>query len=280
MRTLKKHDERKQEIIEAGAKLFAQKGYRTATVNDILKEVGIAKGTFYHYFNSKEEVMNAVINDITSVFMKMGQEIASNSDLSAIEKFYLIIVGSSVYNNPDFSPTNDNHLPKQTNHLSETSIQEQTLAYNNIQKQPPLTSADSLRKSEKLHSYLNTLQKKYQLFQNASSIVEEISGPDNAEMKLKTLVEFVHSFSPILTQIVEQGIKEGVFFTPYPREIVDYLLISSSFVLDSTIFSFSQEELLKRGKVFIHMAETLLNVSEGTFAYFLDNYTNHSFNNN
>ena len=50
MRQVKDHYERKNEIIDVAEVLFYSKGYESCTINDILKEVGIAKGTFYHYF--------------------------------------------------------------------------------------------------------------------------------------------------------------------------------------------------------------------------------------
>lgn len=58
MRFSKKPDERKNEILDAAEMLFGTKGYSKTTNNDILNEVGIAKGTFYYYFQSKEEVMD------------------------------------------------------------------------------------------------------------------------------------------------------------------------------------------------------------------------------
>ena len=48
MRIVKEHDERKNEIIDTASRIFAQKGYDKASVNDILNAIGIAKGTFYH----------------------------------------------------------------------------------------------------------------------------------------------------------------------------------------------------------------------------------------
>ncbi|WP_414044109.1 TetR/AcrR family transcriptional regulator [Macrococcus animalis] len=61
MRIVKEHDVRKLEIIEAAETLFLTKGYDSSTVNSIIDSVGIAKGTFYHYFKSKVEVLDAVI---------------------------------------------------------------------------------------------------------------------------------------------------------------------------------------------------------------------------
>jgi len=55
MRIVKEYDERRNEIIDTAKKLFITKGYNKSSVNDILNEIGIAKGTFYYYFASKEE---------------------------------------------------------------------------------------------------------------------------------------------------------------------------------------------------------------------------------
>lgn len=65
MRVVKEHDERKNEIIDAAEMLFSTKGYGKCSVNDILNVVGIAKGTFYHYFKSKEEVLDAIVDRTT-----------------------------------------------------------------------------------------------------------------------------------------------------------------------------------------------------------------------
>ena len=54
MRIVKEHDERRNEIITTAEEFFLTKGFNKTTVNDILKRIGIAKGTFYHYFVSKE----------------------------------------------------------------------------------------------------------------------------------------------------------------------------------------------------------------------------------
>ena len=64
MRIVKEHDERRNEIITTAEEFFLTKGFNKTTVNDILKRIGIAKGTFYHYFVSKEEVLDAVIGQI------------------------------------------------------------------------------------------------------------------------------------------------------------------------------------------------------------------------
>ena len=80
VRIVKKHNERKQEIIDTALKIFIRKGYEKSSVNDILNEISIAKGTFYHYFKAKEEVLDAIIADTTgTIVTKIEKVIADNS---------------------------------------------------------------------------------------------------------------------------------------------------------------------------------------------------------
>ena len=55
---------RKQELLEIAYKMFITKGYDNTSVDEIIKEADIAKGTFYYYFDSKDEVLDLVINDM------------------------------------------------------------------------------------------------------------------------------------------------------------------------------------------------------------------------
>jgi AcrR family transcriptional regulator len=53
----------RQAILEAAKRVFAQLGYETATVRDIIRGTELASGTFYNYFKSKEEVFEALADD-------------------------------------------------------------------------------------------------------------------------------------------------------------------------------------------------------------------------
>lgn len=85
MRIVKEHDERRNEIITTAEEFFLTKGFNKTTVNDILKRIGIAKGTFYHYFVSKEEVLDAVIGQIIDQEILRAKEIQKSND-TALEK--------------------------------------------------------------------------------------------------------------------------------------------------------------------------------------------------
>ena len=55
MRIIKEYEERRKEILETAERLFLTKGYTKTTVNDILKEIGIAKGRFIIILNRKKK---------------------------------------------------------------------------------------------------------------------------------------------------------------------------------------------------------------------------------
>ncbi|TCO70724.1 TetR/AcrR family transcriptional regulator [Marinisporobacter balticus] len=92
MRITKEYEERRNEILDVAETLFVTKGYLKTTINDILQEVGIAKGTFYYYFKSKEEVMDAIIIRFVSAGVKVAKEIISNTNLTVHEKLFKIIM--------------------------------------------------------------------------------------------------------------------------------------------------------------------------------------------
>lgn len=96
MRIVKEHDERRNEILDAAAKLFSVKGYGKCTVNDILETVGIAKGTFYYYFKSKEEVLDAIIERVTENMIERTAVIADNKELSPEEKLLQVFLSLRV----------------------------------------------------------------------------------------------------------------------------------------------------------------------------------------
>ena len=53
----------RQAILDAAREVFGELGYETATVRDIIRRTGLAAGTFYNYYRSKEEVFAALADD-------------------------------------------------------------------------------------------------------------------------------------------------------------------------------------------------------------------------
>jgi len=74
-----------EDIVSAAAKVFRTKGYHAATVRDIAEEVGILKGSLYHHFASKEELLYLVVKEPIAQMYRAIAEIAA-ADSAATEK--------------------------------------------------------------------------------------------------------------------------------------------------------------------------------------------------
>src|SRR6202022_1955415 len=64
------------DIVSAAAKVFRTKGYHAATVRDIAEEVGLLKGSLYHHFDSKEELLYLVVKEPIAQMYRAIAEIA------------------------------------------------------------------------------------------------------------------------------------------------------------------------------------------------------------
>ena len=60
MRVVKSAEIRKQEVLECAMRLFATQGYEQTSINQIIAELGISKGAFYHHYESKEDLIEAL----------------------------------------------------------------------------------------------------------------------------------------------------------------------------------------------------------------------------
>jgi AcrR family transcriptional regulator len=87
---LKVADLRKQELINTAKALFFEKGFDKTSVSEIVKACGVAQGTFYYYFKTKEEIFFEVINDMASDTLdKISEDIYI--DMPIEEKINLFI---------------------------------------------------------------------------------------------------------------------------------------------------------------------------------------------
>ena len=101
MRVIKEHDVRKNEILDMAEKLFRIKGYEKCTIMDIINEVGIAKGTFYYYFKSKEEVLDAVVLRYVDIIRNNAEEIILIENMNPVEKLMRAFMAMQVTNQID-----------------------------------------------------------------------------------------------------------------------------------------------------------------------------------
>lgn len=93
-RTIKKPDERRKEIIQAARELFQAKEYDKTTMQELMKKLNIAKGTIYHYFSSKDELLEAVVEDLVDEELERKKQLLKSPrcrNLNALEKFRVLV---------------------------------------------------------------------------------------------------------------------------------------------------------------------------------------------
>ena len=61
--------DRRRQILDAAVRVFARQGFHSCRVSDIADEAGVAYGLVYHYFRSKDEVMNELFNERWSLLL-------------------------------------------------------------------------------------------------------------------------------------------------------------------------------------------------------------------
>jgi AcrR family transcriptional regulator len=96
VRTVKKPEIRRQEIIAAARQLFQTKTYDQTSMNDVMDALGIAKGTIYHYFASKEELLAAVVEAIVTDGLPAMQRIAAETPGNALDKLRALIAATKL----------------------------------------------------------------------------------------------------------------------------------------------------------------------------------------
>jgi AcrR family transcriptional regulator len=82
----KEYANRQNEIIDTAQRLIYTKGYDQMTIQDILDDLHISKGAFYHYFDSKLALLDALIDHTFQQAEEILLPIVQDSDLSALEK--------------------------------------------------------------------------------------------------------------------------------------------------------------------------------------------------
>jgi AcrR family transcriptional regulator len=91
VRISKDPEARKDELIEAAERLFLEKGYDNTAVGEIVRAVGVAQGTFYYHFRSKEDILGAIIIKSLDDVGRAISDITDRTDLTAPEKLSAVI---------------------------------------------------------------------------------------------------------------------------------------------------------------------------------------------
>ncbi len=200
MKIIKNPEERKNEILDAADKLFTQKGFDGTSTNDILEAVGIARGTLYYHFKSKEDIMDSLIDRYSTGLLNRAKEVAENKSIPVYERIVQTVMA-----------LNMNH-------------------------------------------------------DSGKEIIEHIHKPQNALMHFKAQKAILNGLTPILTEIVEEGIEQGLCTTPYPYEAIEMLVVYTNTVFDGNMIDLTDEDRILRVKAFVFHTERLLGVEIGTLS--------------
>ena len=85
-RIVKDYDERYAEFLDVAQGLFYTKGYEATSVQEIIRAVGVAKGTFYHYFDSKAELLESLVRQMFQHTLTMLEPLVTDEALHPVEK--------------------------------------------------------------------------------------------------------------------------------------------------------------------------------------------------
>lgn len=91
MRIVKEAQERKNEILDVAGRLFAAKGYDHTSTNDILEEIGIARGTLYYHFKSKEDILDAMIDRMIGQMLAQAKALAGQKEIPVLQRLTMMI---------------------------------------------------------------------------------------------------------------------------------------------------------------------------------------------
>ncbi|GAB4301137.1 MAG: TetR/AcrR family transcriptional regulator [Marinilabiliales bacterium] len=94
-------EEKKSYILKTALKLFAENGYHSTSISKIASNAGISKGLIYNYFNSKEDLLKQIFNDIVEKIMTSldpnKDEIITNEEANN----FFDVFFESLVNNPE-----------------------------------------------------------------------------------------------------------------------------------------------------------------------------------
>lgn len=199
MRIVKEAEIRKKEILDAAATLFAEKGYDNTSTTDLLEAVGIAKGTLYHHFKSKEAIMDALIERQTDYVLAEARRIAADKSIPVEERMIRTILALHV----DTEETEGNELIEHL-HKPQNALMHQKTKRIIFQSVPPIL-AGILEDGIDLRLYDTPYP--LECMEMAMSYLDNILDEDMLELTDTQRLEKIRAFIFSLERLL--GVKTG-----------------------------------------------------------------------
>ena len=127
--------DKRRVILDAAVRVFARQGFHTCRVSDIADEAGVAYGLVYHYFSSKEEILDTVFLERWDVMLAAIEE-ADRSDIGPREKLRAIasFIVDSYHHDPDVMKVIIVEVTRAANTFGRTHLAKILQAYEGIAK--------------------------------------------------------------------------------------------------------------------------------------------------
>ncbi len=143
MKTPSRAIDKRRLILDAGIQVFAQRGFHHCRVSDVADEAGVAYGLVYHYFDSKEEILNTLFLERWQIMLDAIAEIDSR-ELPAREKLYggASFIIDSYRHEPDLMKVIIVEVTRAANTFGQTHLSEIRKAYSRIADIVAVAQAD------------------------------------------------------------------------------------------------------------------------------------------
>ena len=188
---------KKDQILDTSLQLFMKKGFDATSISDILSQLDIARGTLYYHFESKEAIMDAIIERLLNQVLEKIEKLMTNDSLSQAEKFMGFFASINL---------------------------------------------TQLTGDEEIVDYFNQ--------------------PQNALFHEKSNRLLIKKLSPVLAQIISEGIESGLFDTPYPAETAELILVGITGFVDSKDSPVEENQTNRRMESFLYNAARMLGMSQ------------------
>ena len=125
--------EKRQQILEGAVRVFARQGFHTCRVSDIAEEAGVAYGLVYHYFQSKDQILDTLFTERWSVLLQViadtdAEELPAREKLRAIAAFII----DSYRHDPDLMKVIIVEVTRAANSFGQTHLEKIREAYGMI----------------------------------------------------------------------------------------------------------------------------------------------------
>lgn len=200
MRIVKDAAARRSEILDAAEKLFGTKGYDATSTGDILRELGIARGTLYYHFKSKEDILDAMIDRLTQALAARAAEVLDRKDIPVLQRLTLMMQSLQVNNALGHEIMSQVHKPQ--NALMHQKMQERMLTA----VVPLVTSLLQEAREEGLCQTRYPEEVTEMTLLYASTVFDELSGLSEEKRQEKVLA-FIYNLERLL-QMPEGSLME------------------------------------------------------------------------